>query len=212
MSSPVELSDLPVATIADNADVTLLRKGLTDYQCAVSLIRNIDIASLTPLSSAVASDVLMIQRASSNYSIRFDQIGVVKGTKTWFWQASAPLGWSIVPNTGDRLLAVADGSTNYDTGAGGTQKGTWQQGDVDGIPGNGLTIQQIPDHTHQYYFGETQSNSNANFAHGAVTSTGRQATTSGINQKTNPGACAPHNHGSVWRPLANVGIICNKDG
>ena len=37
MSSPVQLSNLPVATSAALTDLTLLRKGLTDYQISGGL-------------------------------------------------------------------------------------------------------------------------------------------------------------------------------
>ena len=50
MSSPVEMPDLPPATIANDDDETVLRQGMTDYRCAVGLLRSINVQGLSPLS------------------------------------------------------------------------------------------------------------------------------------------------------------------
>jgi len=52
--------------------------------------------------------------------------GFGAGTRMWFHQDTAPVGWSIVAGLGDRLLAVKGGSQDYDI-AGGGQGGTWVQ-------------------------------------------------------------------------------------
>jgi len=225
--SPLELSDLPVATSAADNDVTLLRKGLTDYQCAVRLIRQINIAALNSLpgGAAVATDLLIISRNisgnPSNFQIQFSQVGFVKGTRMWFYQPDKPIGWSIVPNTGDKLIACQDTSTNYNgVASAGSQGGQWLQKDVDGVDGKGLNLNQIPNHYHgvgaslgSLDFGQSANarygNTNtASFLSKGITG----ATTSPTANPTwNEGSCGPHNHGDSWRPLANVGIVCNKD-
>jgi len=231
--SPLELSDLPTATSASNNDKMLIRKGLTDYQIAVRYIREINIDALDPIEGgyAVATDILMISRnvptppsmipTPTNFQIRFSQVGFVKGTRMWFYQPNAPVGWSIVPDTGDKLVACQDASNNYNgVASAGTSGGQWQQGDVDGVTGKGLNLNQIPNH----YHGVGASLGSLDFGHSANARYGNTNTASflskGITGATtsptanptwNAGSCGPHNHGDSWRPLANVGIICNKD-
>ena len=218
--STVDMSGLPVATIANNSDVVLLRSGLTDYQCAVSLIRNINVESLSPIpfGSGDATDKFLLSRVvggvPSNFNIRFSQVSFPKGTRMWFYNSVAPTSWSIVPNTGDQLLAVKGGSSYTSAGA---SQGTWQQTSV------ALTIQQIPNHQHFTRTGNNQSNSNANYLFAAKNPGGtdplyNSTTSLGIiggegdsPTHDNYGQCQTHNHGDTWRPLANVGIICNKD-
>ena len=137
MSSPVQISDLPVATTAADNDLLLLRKGLTDYQCAVSIIRNINIQALDPVPSGspAQTDLMLVSRViggqPQNFSIQFCQAGVPKGTRMWFWNALPPApNWSVVNGTGGNLLAAQDFNTTYagNVSAGSTA-GTWQQQD-----------------------------------------------------------------------------------
>lgn len=205
MSSPVVLSDLPVAGSADNADLMLLRKGLTDYQVSVALVRQIDISSLSPIPGgfAASTDLFMISRTiggnPQNFQIQFSQVGFSKGTRAWFWQAVAPVGWSIVPNTADRLLAVAP---YFAATQGGQQSGTWQQNN------HTLTIAEIPSHTHRVPSGKESAGSSGNpqYARRA-----RDLDNDSVITTESTGGGQGHNHGNVWRPLANAGIICNKD-
>ena len=220
MSSPVQISDLPVATVANDNDLLLLRSGLTDYQCAVSLIRQINIQALSPVpgGSPAQTDLLLVGRVVAgvprNFSIQFCQAGFPKGTKMWFWNRLPPApNWSLVTGTGDKLLAVQSNNSTYSGGSGGSSAGTWQQ------VGVSLTIDQIPAHTHEVDIFPTLSTSSdhklgsgKNSTPGSQTSgpTGGAGSTS--KKSTNPpGATNPHNHGNTWRPLANVGVIGNKD-
>ncbi len=215
--TPLELSDLPVASVAVDGDLMLLRKGLTDYQINVTAIRAINLSVYPSLASAVGNDIMLIQRTSSTYSIRFDQVGLLKGARIWFYLGSAPSGWAIVPNTGDRLLAVTSGSgvNRYNNASAGTQSGSWQQEGVGGgNPGGGLNINQIPNHYHQVNASSDNTSSNVNFCRsgksdhniGTFSSSGVIGSTNDLS--TN--ACLPHNHGNSWRPSANIGIICEK--
>lgn len=223
MSSPVELSDLPVASSALNGDLVLLRKGLTDYQCAVSLIRNINVASLSSLpgGTSQSTDLFLISRTISgtpqNFQIPFTQVGFPKGTRMWFWMGAPPLGWSIINNTGDRLLAVASQDAGYSGGGGSSQTGTWQQ------TATALTVKQIPNHQHFMRGGSPSDNSNNKFMEGARNPTGVSPAYSNVaclgivgGEGDVPGhdafgGCQTHNHGDSWRPLANVGVLGNKD-
>ena len=225
----VQLSDLNSASVANNADYTLLRQGLTDYKCAVGLIRNIPINNLPSYPTpgyASPADLFMIASAANsfgNYQIQFSQVGLVYGTILWFGNANVPIGWNTVPNSGDRLIAVAGPTATYATYNPGTimPKSFWQQEGVGGgVPGGGLSITQIPNHQHYGQFGLSQSNKNATYIYGCY------GTPSGTDPKystqtvvgivggyqdnathSNYGACAPHNHGNTWRPCANVGLL-----
>jgi len=218
MSSPVELNDLPVATVANNSDTTLLRQGLTDYQCSVGLIRNINIPSLTAIPNGYANptDAFMINRTlggvPQNYKINFSQVGLVQGTQMWFYQGVVPAGWSPIAGTGNRLLAVSDSPLTanpqyYNSQNAGTQTGTWQQTDWT------LTPAQLPPHKHQVYLGKSDTNINTSYVQGVVTpnSSGDQPctayTSDGSLSFGSPLLGQPHNHGNTWRPLANVGIL-----
>lgn len=201
MTSPVQLSDLDVAPSADDADVTLLRKGLTDYQCPLSLIRSVNVPAFPTAPSINSTDYLILNQGGVNNKIFFSQAGFLKGTQMWFYQDTAPALWSIVPGTGDRLLAVKGGSTNYNI-PGGTQNlfGDWL------IPGTTLTIDQIPAHTHGFSVFKSDQEGNLSKK---VSSTNRS--TSNAVQTDSTGGGQPHTHPASYRPAANIGIICVKN-
>jgi hypothetical protein len=212
MSSPVQLSDLPVASSAANNDTTLLRKGLTDYQCAIEIIRTIDLTALSPIPGgfSIATDLLMTSRTiggnPQNFQLQFSQVGFVQGTKMWFYQGAAPTGWTIIPDTGDRLLGVTSGSSTKNKYAGTFLAGTqspltsWQQTDTI------LTISQIPAHSHTARMAKetTGSGSSTIPARGKVDDPTSTITTSSV------GGSQGHNHGKTWRPAANVGLLAVK--
>lgn len=223
MASPVELSDLPMTTSPVNGDLMLVRKGLTDYQTTVGAIRNINVNALGSLPNGTpdATDAFLINRniagTPTNFQIPFFQVGFLKSTKMWFWQGAPPVGWSIINGTGDRLLAVASNDAGYSGGGGGAVSGTWQQ------TGTVLTVLQIPNHQHFMRGGSNSDNNNNIFMEGARTPSGvtpaysSQACLGIVGGKGDVpshdafNGCDPHNHGSVWRPLANVGVLGNKD-
>lgn len=212
MSSPVNLSALPIATSVAPDDLMLIRKGLTDYQIAASIIQSINIGPqfLGPIpgGSALPNDLMLISRpnlsgAYQNFNIRFNQVGVIKGTRMWFYNSLPPVGWTIVPGTGGNLLAAQDFQTTYagNVSAGNTA-GTWQQTAIV------LTVNQIPAHQHSYQLFEDSAGSNEG-TQGAR----RARTSAGNSGVTAPaGGGGAHDHGNTWRPLANVGVIGNKDG
>lgn len=204
--SPLVLSDLPVASSAVDGDLMLLRKGLTDYQINVSLVRAINLSVYSSLGFAVNNDLMLIQRGASTFNIRFNQVGLVKGVRIWFYLGAAPLGWAVVPNTGDRLLASATivPAVKYGNGLAGlnipagSQGGTWQQ--LDHV----LTIDEMPSHNHTFKVQSSPTGGNT-----SEVSAGKNSNV-GTKTTTNTGGGQGHNHGSSWRPLANVGIICEK--
>lgn len=209
MSSPVQLSDLDLATVADDADLALIRKSdTTDYKIVVSNLRNINMAGLAVLSTPpTAVDLMMISQAGTNRQAFFGSVGFIVGTKMWFYQGTAPNGasplyWQIITNSGDRLLAVVGGSTYVTPGA---AQGTWTQAN------HTLTTAQIPSHTHRILkTKEPSGSSNAlgpargKVVENATPTTDRYATSEAT------GGGGAHNHGSTWRPVANVGILAQK--
>jgi hypothetical protein len=222
--SPVELSDLPVGNLSlsnDPTAVLLMRTGLTDYQIAVAIIRNINLQALQtlPNGTPIQSDLMLVNRivsgVATNFQVTFGQVGFPVGTVMWFYNSLPPTpNWSVVANTGNRLLAVSDGTTNYNSAVPGSQSGTWQQEGVNGgTPGGGLTIAQMPSHTHTAVTQHNTNNSDGNrFAANQSRSPRGSATTDptgGVNP-ANASQSMPHNHGNTWRPMANVGILGRK--
>lgn len=212
MSFPVELSDLPSASSLDPSDLMLTRKGLTDYKVAVSVVQNINIEALNPIQggSPDPTDKMILSRVlpstgRQNFYATFSQIGFPKNTKMWFYtnQNGLPPNWAVVPDTGDRLLAVATGGVspvNYAGVQGGVSAGSWQQED------HALTIAQLPEHAHEYvmYRDEAGSEASSEGARRGKNSQAKRGFTDLAGQ--NQG----HNHGNTWRPYANVGIIGYK--
>lgn len=222
---PVTISDLdPAGTVDVINDLLLLRQGTKDTRATPQQVFDLNLNIFNPLpSELVQSDVIMVGRlvggVYQKYLIHPQNIGFMKGTATWFYQNAAPLGWSVIPNTGDRILATAlpSGQPYQYTTPG--QQGTWQQ------EGRTLSIQQIPNHQHYGQFGQNQSNQNARYIHGASSlpsggdprfgtnpSVGVVGAYNDNNNHNNYGACLPHDHGNTWRPAANVGLLCVFEG
>lgn len=132
------------------------------------------------------------------------------GTKLWFYQNTAPIGWTIDSACADAILAVKGGSNAYNA-AGGTQAGTWTQpGHLHATADHILTVAEMPAHVHS-------SPAQVAAQQGFGGATNYLATAGGTTGST--GGDGAHNHGntgtgataSTWRPLAQVGIICTKD-
>lgn len=195
----IEIQNLPSASSPLNGSAYVpIKDGLTDKKATITQLRQIDISALTNLDSPLANDLVMIGRGSDTYRTRFDKVGLVKGTRAWFYQDVAPSGWTIFPGVSDCLLAVKGGSTYTN---GGTVQGTWQQED------HILTEAEMPEHNHTFNLADTNSSSagarraraGENTILGAFGSTGTAGSNDG------------HNHGNTWRPLSAVGIVCQKD-
>lgn len=213
MSSPT-IPDLPVASVANDADQMLIRQPAgalgTDKNVLVSLVRKINVSGLPTLTSpttAQDSDLFLISRGGVNFQIRHDQVSFRSGTKMWFYHNAFTEigGWSLV-SAGDNLLAVKGGST-YSVG--GVELGTWQQEGVGGgSPGGGLSIAQMPSHDHDISGAGATAGSGSQVR--GWRNPGGSSSSKPWSTLTN-GSGSPHNHGSSWRPLASVGIICQKN-
>ena len=230
MTSPIEISDLTPASAIDRAnDLVVLRQGLSDKKATLQQISNLTLADYTILGSPLnQSDVFLMGRNDgfgnyTNFLTTINRFGFLAGVRTWFYDSVAPLGWQIVAGTGDRVLGtILNGGAVYQYNAFGLQ-GSWQQGDVSGVAGNGLTVLQIPNHQHFGQMGQTQSNQNPRFIYGAEafpnpnnprysseTVLGIVGGAGDVPSHDAFGACDPHNHGDRFRPASTVGIICEK--
>lgn len=221
MTSPVDLSDLDLATVADDNDLALIRKSdTTDYKIICANLRKINIPGLPVMTtSPTALDLLIVSQAGTNRQCNFGSIGFVNGTKVWFYSSAAPNGvapvfWKIVSGLGDRLLAVRNSTGAYT--AGGGKGGDWQQQGVGGGTG-ALTLAQIPPHTHRIPLGKEDAKEDTGSQvyprlgkHLAVTEFSPDARTATAGGSGTPPVAQTHNHGKDWRPLANVGVICEK--
>lgn len=236
---PILIPELdPAGPIDYDNDYLVIRQDLNDKKVTPGQLSNLRLQSFDPLPSPITSaDVIIVGRndGMGNYinyratpqSLGFltnNEQGFNQPTTCFFWMLTAPLGWVTVQGIGDRVLAVADlnGNPLYQYTAPGVA-GTWQQSDVNGVAGTGLTITQIPNHNHWGEFGRTQSNSDATFLYGSSKKSeegnpryGTHAICGIVGGKgdnadhNNYGECDPHNHGALWRPAAAVGLICSK--
>lgn len=120
------------------------------------------------------------------------------GTQLWFYQATAPTGWSIVSSLSDCLLGVVNTTTGNTYSTAGTVAGTWQQSD------HTLTVDEMPTHHHT----ASQFKDPANAFGYYITYTSGPLYQNQICNDT--GGNQPHNHGNSWRPQTAVGIIAEK--
>lgn len=205
---PIVLSDLdPAGAIDRNNDLLLVRQGLNDKKATVDQIAALNISSYSTLPSEIlASDRIIVGRNTgpgvyTNYIAEPQRLGFLKGVVMWFYcdTLQAPLYWLSDASFADRVLAVKGGSQAY-TNFG--LKGDWQQKDAT------LTISQIPSHTHKITTYKTVSSGNgeANKVSASTNNTNYTAVT----QSTGGGL--GHNHGTIWRPAAAVGIVARKTG
>jgi hypothetical protein len=165
----------------------------------------------------------------SDYDKAFDNTLYVStnvipaGTKSWFYQNVAPVGWTIDATPADAVLAVKGGSNAYNVN-GGTQAGTWTQPNHSHTAGSlagashthNLPIGRKTDDYLVHGFAVDEYDSGASLAVSytdTLTVSGctiyrykSQGATVGISGSTENSATP-----NTYRPLAQVGIICTKD-
>lgn len=163
---------------------------------------------------------------------------VPSGTKMWFYQNTAPTGWTIDATPADAVLAVKGGSNAYNT-TGGTQAGSWTH-----IHAGGSHTHTGPSHTHKVGLGRRSDgaaamyvdanyfppstfstnvangslhlsgsiiNSGSYYEQGVTTAAGTGNTGSGGTVDTASAKTSTGDSPGSWRPLAQIGIICTKD-
>lgn len=137
------------------------------------------------------------------------------GTKTWLYVNSAPSGWTADATPSDRVIAVKGGSNAYNA-SGATMAGTWTQ------PGHVLTASEIPAHTHgeagahthtidRFHDAGTQYTVAGVFDSYYTSASGIDTSSNGAHTHSSVGSGTAHSHGTAYRPLARVGLICSKD-
>lgn len=211
---PITLPQLDPAGATDpQNDLMLIRQGFNDRRITLGQILTVRLAGLSYLPSPLTqNDVILVGRPSggeyTNYLLRPQNIGFLSGTRTWFWQSSAPLGWSLVVPQGDMLLATgAQGGAFYQYNANnrGGVDGTWQQ------TGHAITKAQMPSHKHELQVNRSSTGrvgQETKFNAGSI-----HSEKSGVllDHIFSEGGDQPHDHGWTWRPQALVGVLCNKD-
>lgn len=164
--------------------------SFSDLQAAIATLQSdmtaaeSDIATLQ--SDLDAAEVLIAQKPRMDI-----------GTKTLFYQAAAPTGWTQDTSVNDRVLRVVD-STGGGTG------GSWTISGIS-VDGHALSLSEIPSHAHtmrlygNYGDGGTKS--------GVEGGSGSESTSS-------VGSGAAHSHtmtiGNSWRPAYADAIVAAR--
>ena len=216
MTSPINFDDLSEIFALNPIDqmITENEPEQATTKATIKQVSGIAIQNLTWLPDDMQSGDVFYYATSSNVnsSVDFDDITFESGTRTWIFAETYPSGWSLVPNTGDKLLAIVGGS-KYTTA--GTEGGTWlTEGVNGGNPGSGLTIEQIPAHSHRgHKTKEHPSSSEPDTDKDALR--GKVREDDDVfrfryidSQQTGGGQ--PHNHSNTFRPRAQVGLIIEK--
>ena len=163
---------------------------------------------------------------------------IPSGAKMYFYQATAPDGFTIVESVGDKLLAVVDStSTTYDSTAAGNTTDDWT---ISGLSDAGHThsYSGVIAHTHSlsinsqgisatvgYVIASGSPNSpnvdrhdgvgppyahNQSVSLGSHSHSGTALSTGSASQTTLSGTASISQDGT-WRPSAAIGIIASKD-
>lgn len=131
------------------------------------------------------------------------------GTRVFFYQAAAPLGWTAVSGLGDRILAIG----TYNSVSAGSITGTWQQ------EGHALSVSEMPAHNHSgstitgpKHTHETVKRNYDEAVSGLTDTAGPIIATSEVFSVSvaSQGEGSVHNHGNTWRPAAIVGLIAER--
>lgn len=125
------------------------------------------------------------------------------GTRQLFDQVSAPPGWSLATDTGDKLIRLATTATD-----GGGTGGTWTISGLT-VDGHALTINEMPAHNHDI----KGSNSSDGGAQLGMFRQNQNSTNATAVQSEGGGAA--HTHGLTasdsWRPEYRNMLIAVKD-
>lgn len=146
------------------------------------------------------------------------------GIKMWFYQNTAPIGWTLDATPSDDLLAVKGGAQAYNA-LGGTGAGTWTVAGLTkdahthaqaGAAGNGATGAGSA-HTHGLERKtNTEDKDTGTVPWPSENITGGEATHTHTGPSHQHGATGIQSDSGVtsdatWRAKARLGIICTKD-
>ena len=185
------------AELIDNSDYVLaiIPNNHADSIEAIEAKLGID-------SSAVATSIDYLLKSSSSVDVGHlhSKLAVICGTgrKIYLYENAAPTGWTTVAVT-DSVLAVKGGSQAYNV-TGGQAAGSWSQ------PDHTLTTAELPSHAHSVPVGAFHTGS-PNYGKAGW----GNLTTPGTVDTAASGSGSAHSHGTTYRPLACVGIICAKN-
>lgn len=192
--------------------------GLSSIGAAAGDVLYFDGTKFAPLTIGTPGHVLTVNGGGTapGWAASGGGATFAAGTKLWFYQDTAPTGWTIDASCADGLLAVKGGTGSYNV-AGGNRAGAWA-----------MTAEQMPTHSHS----ATAANESAH-VHADSSATNSVAVASGTgafapmywdptdtnSANTNAGSAHTHvvsigNAGSgeaTYRPVANVGIVATKD-
>ncbi len=141
--------------------------------------------------------------------------GFVSGTVMLFYQATAPVGWTINTSLNDKVIMINSAS-------GGVTGGSWTisgisttAGHLHTTAGHTLSIAEIPSHNHTVPFVSVSFWSGGSSWHPVVAGTTASSYTGGGGSHTHgdTGTAGAHTHtfDGTWRPAyANI-IVCSKD-
>lgn len=150
-------------------------------------------------SLSYATDENIIYRDTGTDISSMTAIPIPSTTKMYFYENTAPTGWTIDGAVADKVLAVKGGAQAYNA-AGGTMAGTWTN------PSHTLTAAQTPSHRHTA--GHCTATQDEMYGCGGFAGTG----TGAVSYTGYIGSGGGHSHGSTtFRPYAALGIIATKD-
>lgn len=179
-------------------------------------------ASGATISSPTITGATLVNTTFSGTAVMTGNSGV---TKSYFYQNTAPTGWTIDNTPADALLAVKGGSQAYNYN-GGNQRGTWTQpnhthaagtlagpphthglpfGYDDSYPAGIVTYQPQTSGTWNAGSNDSAHNNSFNWLNPSdvvVKFVSDSGGTGSVTGSTDNGATA-----NTWRPLAQVGII-----
>ena len=117
----------------------------------------------------------------------------------WFYENTAPTGWTIATDlsASDAIVAVKGGSNDYNVN-GGNVAGSWLTAT------HTLTEAEMAPHTHTYT-GRAGTSI-------AITSVSSVRSGSNTTSTGSVGGGGSHNHGNTYRPYAAIGLLAQYTG
>jgi len=250
------VTSLPTWSSADLGRIVFLTTNDTIY--IASSTGWVPLSSVDALTAGDGISITKVSTPAQSITIALADSFLSSGRTLWVYEDTAPTGWSIVSGCSDGLLAVKGGTGDYNVSGGTALRGSWTQtshshtvvidnesahthtltgSHTHSIPGEALSITQMPPHTHtlslspqitqdemyggyygtgpargDYYSMNTGSaGSGAAHSHGGSTGVASTSSSSAGTAHTHTNTVSTVVPSNSWRPLANIGIIIKKD-